>query len=83
MEKYYGSEALSRMDAAWEQGQALVKNFRNNLEPKSHTARSIDRGDCWSETASWARRDGYNSFATELDLCTFRFNDLVPLDFRA
>ncbi len=82
MEELYDKETLLRMDASWGKGRLLVKTFRCTLEAKSKTARSIDRGDCWSETATWARRDGHNHFATELDHCTLEFNNLVPEDFR-
>jgi hypothetical protein len=74
-------EAYTKLDELWERGNAFIHDFRRELErtnPKSRTARSIDRGDYWSETASWARRDGYHDFAREVDRRILEYNDLVP-----
>jgi hypothetical protein len=70
----------SRLDELWERGNAFIQDFRRELEgtrPKSRTARSIDRGDYWSETASWARRDGYDDFAREVDRRILEYNAIV------
>ena len=82
MEEPYEVQTLQRMDKLWEKVQVMAKEFRKQLDPKSKTARSIDRGDCWSETASWARRDGHPAFAPQLDLYTLEFNNLVPEEIR-
>jgi len=71
-------EAHAKMDELWDRGNAFLQEFRSKLDSKCRTARSIDRGDYWSETASWARRDGYNEFAREVDRRILEYNALLP-----
>jgi hypothetical protein len=70
-------EAQAQMDELWDRGNAFLKEFGSKLDSKSQTARSIERGDYWSETASWARRDGYDEFAREVDRRILEYNALV------
>jgi len=81
-EELAGSEAIARMDEVYQQGVALLNEFYETLPSGSLTKRSIERGDTWSETASWARREGYDQFSRELDDLTWTYNGLVP-DFLA
>ena len=74
-------QACGKMDQLWERGNAFIQEFRCQLEKnnsKCRTARSIDRGDYWSETASWARRDGYPDFVREVDRRIVEYNANVP-----
>lgn len=73
-----GRGALERMDAMFERGQRFVNEFYEALPQGSLTKRSIERGDSWSETASWGRREGHVEFAAELDDLTWQYNGLVP-----
>ena len=73
-----GRYALERMDAMFERGQRFLQEFYETLPQGSLTKRSIERGDSWSETASWGRREGYVEFATQLDEMTWEYNGLVP-----
>lgn len=73
-----GRDALEQMDAMFERGQEFLREFYETLPQGSLTKRSIERGDSWSETASWGRREGYVEFATELDDMTWKYNGLVP-----
>jgi hypothetical protein len=73
--------ATVKLDQLWERGNAFIKEFRRHIEktnPRCRTARSIDRGDYWSETASWARRDGYHDFAREVGRRILEYNASLP-----
>lgn len=71
----------ARLDRQWEKGQRFIQAFRRTLPSGSKLARSIDRGDYWSEIATWARREGYDDFATAVDLMILDYNARVP-DFQ-
>lgn len=73
-----GRDAVERMEERFDRGQRFVKEFYETLPRGSLTKRSIERADSWSETASWARREGYVEFATRLDAFTWEYNALVP-----
>lgn len=71
----------ARLDRQWEKGQQMIQAVRRTLPAGSKLARSIDRGDYWSEIATWARREGYHDLATALDRMILDYNAQVP-DFQ-
>ena len=77
-EEIAGPEAITQMEDIFRRGQRFLDEFYAELPHGSLTKRSIERKDSWSETASWARREGHQEFATELDALTWTYNGLVP-----
>lgn len=81
METQEDRELEARLNRQWEKGQQFIQAFRRTLPPGSKLARSIDRGDYWSEIATWARREGYKDFASAIDQAILDYNAQVP-DFQ-
>ena len=63
------------MQSLFMETELTIHKFRQQLEPKSLTAQSIDRNDSWKKIAKIARVEHHDSIARFLESITNQFSD--------
>ncbi|MBU6460234.1 MAG: hypothetical protein KGQ58_05095 [Proteobacteria bacterium] len=58
------------MQSLFMKTELTIHKFRQQLEPKSLTAQSIDRNDSWEKIAEFAREEHHESIACFLENIT-------------